>query len=63
DPLSADVSRYASSGKIIPWAFNFWPAGIIEVHLAPVAQQFFASRMSGEEFLTALDNAWVAANK
>jgi raffinose/stachyose/melibiose transport system substrate-binding protein len=63
DPLSADVSRYASSGKIIPWAFNFWPAGIIEVHLAPVAQQFFASKMSAGEFLTALDNAWVAANK
>jgi raffinose/stachyose/melibiose transport system substrate-binding protein len=62
DPLSADVSRYASSGKIIPWAFNFWPAGIIEVHLAPVAQQFFTSRMSADQFLEALDKAWVAAN-
>jgi raffinose/stachyose/melibiose transport system substrate-binding protein len=62
DPLSADVSRYASSGKIIPWAFNFWPAGIIEVHLTPVAEQFFSSRMSAEEFLAALDNAWAAAN-
>ncbi|MDR3338095.1 MAG: extracellular solute-binding protein [Treponema sp.] len=62
DPLSADVSRFASSGKIIPWAFNFWPAGIIEVHLAPVAQQFFASRMNADEFLAALDKAWAAAN-
>jgi raffinose/stachyose/melibiose transport system substrate-binding protein len=62
DPLSADVSRYASSGKIIPWAFNFWPAGIIEVHLAPVAQQFFTSRMSAGEFLAALDKAWITAN-
>jgi raffinose/stachyose/melibiose transport system substrate-binding protein len=63
DPLSADVSRFVSSGKIIPWAFNFWPAGIIEVHLAPVAQQFFTSKMSAGEFLAALDKAWAAANK
>jgi raffinose/stachyose/melibiose transport system substrate-binding protein len=68
DPLSADVSRFASSGKILPWAFNYWPAGIIEVHLAPVAQQFFApaggaaSAMSEAEFLAALDKAWAAAN-
>jgi raffinose/stachyose/melibiose transport system substrate-binding protein len=62
DPLSADVSRFASSGKILPWAFNFWPAGIVEVHLAPVAQQFFASKMSAGEFLAALDKAWAAAN-
>jgi raffinose/stachyose/melibiose transport system substrate-binding protein len=63
DPLSADVSRFVLADKIIPWAFNFWPAGIIEVHLAPVAQQFFASKMSANEFLAALDNAWAAANK
>jgi raffinose/stachyose/melibiose transport system substrate-binding protein len=63
DPLSADVSRFVLADKIIPWAFNFWPAGIIEVHLAPVAQQFFASKMSADEFLAALDNAWAAANK
>jgi raffinose/stachyose/melibiose transport system substrate-binding protein len=62
DPLSADVSRFASSGKILPWAFNYWPAGIIEVHLGPVAQQFFASKMSEAEFLAALDKAWAAAN-
>jgi raffinose/stachyose/melibiose transport system substrate-binding protein len=62
DPLSADVSRFVSAGKILPWAFNFWPAGIIEVHLAPVAQQFFASTMSAGEFLAALDKAWATAN-
>ncbi|MDR3173919.1 MAG: extracellular solute-binding protein, partial [Treponema sp.] len=62
DPLSADVSGFASAGKIIPWAFNFWPAGIVEVHLTPVAQQFFASQMSAEEFLAALDKAWAVAN-
>jgi raffinose/stachyose/melibiose transport system substrate-binding protein len=62
DPLSADVSRFVSSGKILPWAFSYWPAGIVEVHLAPVAQQFFASTMSEAEFLAALDKAWAAAN-
>ncbi|MDR0718686.1 MAG: extracellular solute-binding protein [Treponema sp.] len=63
DPLALDVSRFTASGKIIPWAFNFWPAGIIEVHLAPVAQQFFSSGMKAEEFLAALDKAWADANK
>ncbi|MDR1900495.1 MAG: ABC transporter substrate-binding protein, partial [Treponema sp.] len=62
DPLSAEVSRYATSGNIIPWAVNVYPAGIVDVHLVPVAQQFFTSRMSAGEFLQALDAAWARAN-
>jgi raffinose/stachyose/melibiose transport system substrate-binding protein len=62
DPLSAEVNRYAASGNIIPWAINDYPAGIVDVHLTPVAQRFFTSRMSAGEFLEALDAAWAKAN-
>jgi raffinose/stachyose/melibiose transport system substrate-binding protein len=62
DPLSAEVSRYAQEGKTIPWATNFYPAGIVDVYLVPVAQQFFTSKMTPQEFLTALDSAWAKAN-
>jgi raffinose/stachyose/melibiose transport system substrate-binding protein len=62
DPLSAEVSRYAASGNIIPWVVNNYPAGIVDVHLVPVAQRFFTSRMSAGEFLEALDAAWAKAN-
>jgi raffinose/stachyose/melibiose transport system substrate-binding protein len=62
DPLSAEVSRYAMEGKIIPWATNFYPAGVVDVYLVPVAQRFFTSRMRETEFLAALDEAWAKAN-
>ena len=62
DPLSAEVARYASEGKTIPWATNLYPAGIVDVHLVPVAQRFFTSKMSGAEFLAALDEAWAKAS-
>jgi raffinose/stachyose/melibiose transport system substrate-binding protein len=61
DPLSAEVSRYATEGKTIPWATNFYPAGIVDVHLVPVAQQFFTSKQSPQDFLAALDKAWAQA--
>jgi raffinose/stachyose/melibiose transport system substrate-binding protein len=61
DPLSAEVFRYAMEGKTIPWATNFYPAGIVDVHLVPVAQRFFTSKMSETEFLDALDKAWAKA--
>ncbi|MDR3114138.1 MAG: ABC transporter substrate-binding protein [Treponema sp.] len=62
DPLSAAVSRYAMEGKTIPWATNLYPAGLVDVHLVPVAQRFFTSNMSEGEFLAALDQAWAKAN-
>jgi raffinose/stachyose/melibiose transport system substrate-binding protein len=61
DPLSAEVSRYASEDKTIPWATNFYPAGIVDTYLVPVAQRFFTSKMSPAEFLVALDEAWAQA--
>jgi raffinose/stachyose/melibiose transport system substrate-binding protein len=62
DPLSAEVSRYATEGKTIPWATNLYPAGIVDVYLVPVAQQFFTSKQNPQEFLIALDKAWAKAN-
>jgi raffinose/stachyose/melibiose transport system substrate-binding protein len=62
DPLSAEVSRYVMEGKTIPWATNLYPAGIVDVYLVPVAQQFFTSKQNTQEFLVALDKAWAKAN-
>jgi raffinose/stachyose/melibiose transport system substrate-binding protein len=62
DPLSTEVASYVAAGKTIPWATNLYPAGSVDVYLVPVAQQFFTSRMTATEFLTALDKAWAAAN-
>lgn len=62
DPLSAEASRYAMEGKIIPWATNYYPAGIVDVQLVPAAQRFFTSKMTEAEFLAALDTAWAKAN-
>jgi raffinose/stachyose/melibiose transport system substrate-binding protein len=61
DPLSAEVSRYVTEGKTIPWATNLYPAGIVDVHLIQAAQQFFISNQSPQEFLIALDKAWAQA--
>lgn len=62
DPLSASVAEAISSGSILPWTFNIeWPAGIIMTNLSPVAQEFFTSDMSEEDFLNALNEAFVTA--
>jgi len=61
DPLSADVQRYAAAGQTIPWATDYYPPGSVAVYFVPVAQKFFASGMTPEEFLTELDAAWAQA--
>ena len=63
DPLSQQVADAAAEGKTISWALNQWPAGIADVYLVPVAEQFFTSDMSCEDFLAALDDAWAQANE
>jgi raffinose/stachyose/melibiose transport system substrate-binding protein len=63
DPLSAEVSRYVIEGKTLPWATNLYPAGIVDIHLVPVAEKFFSSAMTEEELLAALDEAWANAVK
>ena len=62
DPLSRDVLAAANAGKTIPGTFGSWPAGIVDVHLAPVAEEFFINTsMTGQAFLERLDEAWQAA--
>ncbi|MBH1940017.1 extracellular solute-binding protein [Mobilitalea sibirica] len=63
DPLSASVSEYAAAGKTIGWPNSYWPAGIVDVYLVPVAQEFFTTDMTADEFLEALTNAFVEAGK
>lgn len=63
DPLSGEISEYTKEGNTLTWPMSDWPAGIVDVYLVPVAEELFTTDMSGEEFLTALDEAWVQANK
>lgn len=63
DPLSQEVARLTAEGKTIPWPMTMWPAGIVDVYLVPVAEEFFTTNMTGEEFIAALDETWAQANK
>jgi len=64
DPLSKAVYEATKSGKTIPWAFNYFPQGIIVNDLAPVAQSYFLDKnMTGEQLLKNLDAAWAKAVK
>ena len=63
DVLSQDVSKYIADGKTITWPMNEWPAGSVDVYLVPVAQEFFTTDMTPEDFLAKLDEAWVQASK
>ncbi len=61
DPLSTAVSKFAAEGKTIGWPNSNWPAGIVDVYLQPVTQEFFTTNMSGEELLAKLTDAFVQA--
>jgi raffinose/stachyose/melibiose transport system substrate-binding protein len=63
DPLSQAVSEYAAAGKTMGWPMSQWPAGIVDVYLKPVAEEFFTTNMSGTEFLAKLTDAFVQAGQ
>jgi len=64
DPLSASVAEALANGDTIPWTFNTqWPAGIIDVDLAPITEQFFTTDMSATDYLNAINDAFVNAAK
>lgn len=63
DPLSQAVADYAAQGKTISWPMSKWPAGIVDVYLVPVAQEFFTTKMTGTELLEKLTDAFVQAGK
>ncbi len=58
DVLSSDVSKYVKDGKTIGWPMTLWPAGIVDANLKPVAEKFFTTPMTEDEFLKELDDAW-----
>jgi raffinose/stachyose/melibiose transport system substrate-binding protein len=64
DPLSKAIFEATKSGQTIPWAFNYWPQGIIVNDFGPAAQEYFLNKnMTGEQFLQKLDAAWAKAAK
>jgi len=63
DVLSQDVMAYAKAGNTIVWATNHYPAGIVDVYLVPVLEEFFTTDMSEEALLEGIQNAFVEAGK
>ncbi len=63
DSLSQEVARFTEEGKTIPWPMSDWPAGIVDVYLVPIAEEFFTTDMTGTDFLIALENAFSEAGK
>lgn len=63
DPLSQAVSEFAAAGKTMGWPMSQWPAGIVDVYLKPVAEEFFTTDMSGTDFLAKLTDAFVQAGQ
>ncbi len=63
DPLSQAVSDYAAAGKTISWPMNKWPAGIVDVYLKPVTEEFFTTDLTGTQFLEKLTDAFAEAGK
>lgn len=61
--LSQDVQKYAEEGKTLQGAFLNYPAGIVDVYLVPVMEEFFTTDMSEEALLEGLQNAFVEAGK
>lgn len=60
DPLSQVVHEYTSGGKTIPWTYRNWPDNLVNTHILPTAEKFFSDpSMTGQQFLEALDQAWV----
>ncbi|MFT3985624.1 MAG: ABC transporter substrate-binding protein [Lachnospiraceae bacterium] len=63
DSLSQEVARFTEEGKTISWPMSDWPAGIVDVYLVPIAEEFFTTDMTGTELLIALENAFSEAGK
>ena len=61
DVLSQDMQSYVEAGKTIGWNMAKWPANSINVYFAPLAQEFFTSNMSADDFLAGLDKAYADA--
>ncbi len=61
DPLSQSVADYAAAGKTISWPMKYWPAGIVDVYMVPIMQEFFTTDMTGQQLLEKLTEAFVQA--
>ena len=61
DPVSQSIADAVASGNTIPWVMSDWPAGIVTTDLAPLAKEFFTTKMSGKKFLNRLNDAFVSA--
>ncbi|MGL6201244.1 MAG: sugar ABC transporter substrate-binding protein [Lachnospiraceae bacterium] len=63
DVLSQEVQKYAEAGDTLEWATNYYPAGIVDVYLTPIAEKFFTTEMTEQELLEEIQTAFVEAGK
>jgi len=63
DVLSQEVQKYAEAGNTLEWATNYYPAGIVDVYLTPIAEKFFTTEMTEQELLEEIQAAFVEAGK
>lgn len=63
DPLGKSVADFTASGKTLPWMFSYWPSGIVDSDFLPATQGFFLDKkMTAEQYLQYLDEAWANAS-
>lgn len=61
DCLSQSAQKYIDEGKTLVSVSSKWPANIVNLYVTPLAEEFFTSDMSAEDFLTNLDAKWAEA--
>jgi raffinose/stachyose/melibiose transport system substrate-binding protein len=52
-PLAADLLKYTKEGQTMPWAHNYWPAGL-DTEFAATLQAYVAGQTDREETIEAL---------
>lgn len=61
-PLAADLSKYVSENKTIPWAHTLWPVGANQEFAKPL-QAYVAGQYDREETLNEVQQIWEARLK
>lgn len=60
--LSKEVAKYSQDGKIVPWTFNLFPAGV-DKDCTSVMEKFYAGQLTPDQMLDEIQKVWVNAAK
>jgi raffinose/stachyose/melibiose transport system substrate-binding protein len=62
NPLAQEVSKFSSEGKVVPWTFNLFPAGVDKDGSAAM-EKFYAGKLTSDQLLDEIQKVWVNAAK